>query len=71
MWSITVSGGYVAVTQVLIRFQGAFVAVVGPGSMLTAAVGVGVGVTSAGVIVGSVFDGSEDGTVAVATGDEF
>ena len=70
MWSITVAGGYVAVTQVVIRFQEAFAAVVG-GSMLTDAVGVGIDFTGAGVLIGSVFDGREDGTLAVATGDEF
>ena len=64
-------GGYVAVTQLLIRSKGAFVAVVGPCSMLTDAVGVCVDFTGAGVLVGSVFDCREDGTLAVATGDEF
>lgn len=60
-----------AVTQLLIRFQEAFLAVVGPGSMLTDAVGVDVDFTGAGVLVDSVFERREEGTLAVATGDEF
>lgn len=60
-----------AVTQLLIRFQEAFVAGVGSRSMFTDAVGVGVGFTGVDALVGSVFDGGEDGTLAVATDDEF
>jgi hypothetical protein len=57
MWSITVPRVYVAVTQLLIRSQEGFVAVVGPGSALTDAVGVGVDFTGIGVLVVLVVDG--------------
>jgi len=57
MWSITVPLVYVAVTQLLIRSHEGFVSVVGPGSVLADAVGVGVGFTGVGVLVDSVFDG--------------
>lgn len=70
MWSITVPGGYVAVTQLLIRSQEGFVAVVRLGSTLTDAVGVGVDF-GVDVLVRSLFDGLGNATLAFATSDEF
>ena len=71
MWSITVPGGYVAVTQLLIRSQEGFVSAVGLGSTPIDAVGVGVDFGGVDVLVGSVFGGLGDATLAFATSDEF